>query len=245
MLGETTTAAPSVIEARGLKKTFGEHRALAGIDLKVTANECLVIFGPNGAGKTTLLKVLATLMKPSAGSVWLDGIDVKSEPAKVRRRLSLLSHETFLYDDLSLYENLKFYGKMYAVVNLEERIGEVTAWVQLESRRDDRVGTLSRGLQQRAAFARALLHKPSILFLDEPDIGLDPKASALVGEVAGDRIQSGRTVVMTTHNLEKGLELGSRIVILNRGRVVFQASGDELKQIDIRRVYNDCTETGL
>ena len=241
---ETASPATCAIEASGLEKSFGEHRALAGVDLKLAGNECLVIFGPNGAGKTTLLKVLSTLIKPSAGTVWLDGIDTRAEPARVRRRLSLVSHETFLYDNLSLYENLKFYGKMYDVANLEQRIKEVTAWVQLESRLNDRIGTLSRGLQQRASFARAILHKPSILFLDEPDIGLDPRASTIIDEVIGGAGPDRPTVVMTTHNLERGMELAGSIVILHRGKVVYQASGDELKQENIRRIYDRYTEKG-
>jgi heme exporter protein A len=242
MKTEKTTPEVCAIEARGLEKSFGEHRALAGVDLKVAGGECLVIFGPNGAGKTTLLKVLSTLMKPSSGIVLLEGVDARAEPVLVRRRLSLVSHETFLYDNLTLYENLKFYGKMYDVPELERRIGEVTAMVRLESRLHDRVGTLSRGLQQRASFARAVLHQPSILFLDEPDIGLDPRAGAIVDEVIGSTGPDRPTVVMTTHNLERGMELAGSIVILHRGRVVYQASGDEMKRENIRPIYDRYTE---
>ena len=240
---EVKTDAPEVftIEAKGLKRSFGENRALAGVDLKVAGGECLVIFGPNGAGKTTLLKVLSTLMKPSAGTVMLEGIDAADEPVQVRRRLSLVSHETFLYDNLTMYENLKFYGKMYGVPELAQRINEVTAWVQMESRLHDRVGTLSRGLQQRASFARAVLHKPSILFLDEPDIGLDPRASVIIDDVIASARTERRTVVMTTHNLERGMSLGSSIIILHRGKAVYQASGDELKQGNLRTLYDKYT----
>lgn len=242
MNGETLTTAAFAIEAKGLEKSFGERRALAGVDLKVVGGECLVIFGPNGAGKTTLLKVLSTLMKPSSGKVLLEGIDTHAEPVRIRRRLSVVSHETFLYDNLTLYENLKFYGKMYDVPELEQRISEVTAWVQIESRLHDRVGTLSRGLQQRASFARAVLHRPSILFLDEPDIGLDPRAGAIIDDVIANSGPDHRTVVMTTHNLDRGMELGGSIAILHRGRVVYQAAGDELKQDNIHNIYNRYTE---
>jgi heme exporter protein A len=244
MNGEPTSPFPSAIEARGLEKSFAEHRALAGVDLKVSVNECLVIFGPNGAGKTTLLKVLATLMKPSAGTLFFNGIDARAEAAQVRRKLSLLGHETFLYDDLTLYENLKFYARMYDVPDPEARINEVTAWVQLESRLHDRVGTLSRGLQQRASFARAVLHRPTILLLDEPEIGLDPRAGAILEDVIKSAGQDTRTVVMTTHNLERGLELGSSIMILHRGKVAYRAAVDELKKDDIRLIYDRYTGTG-
>ncbi len=241
---DTAVAATWAIEAHGLEKSFGEHCALRGIDLKVSRNERIVIFGPNGAGKTTLLKILSTLVKPSAGSVRLDGIDIRDKPVQIRRKVSLVSHQTFLYDDLTVYENLKFYGKMYDVAGLEERIQEVIAWVQLETRLHDRVGTLSRGLQQRASMARAVLHNPSILFLDEPEVGLDPHASAIVKDVLGSISSGSRTVVMTTHNLERGLEQGDRIVIIDRGKIVYQASRHELSRVNIKQIYDQFTETG-
>ncbi len=238
---DTAAAATWAIETRGLEKSFGEHYALRGINLKMSRGECLVVFGPNGAGKTTLLKILSTLMKPSAGSVLLDGIDIRDKPAQIRRKINLVSHQTFLYDNLTVYENLKFYGKMYDVADLEGRIREVTAWVQLEPRLHDRVGTLSRGLQQRASIARAVLHNPSILFLDEPEVGLDPHASAMVRDVLGSINSGNRTVVMTTHNLEWGLELGDRIAIIDRGKIVYEASGHELNRADLRPIYDRYT----
>ena len=238
------TSSTWAVEARGLEKSFGEHCALRGIDLGVSRGECLVVFGPNGAGKTTLLKILSTLVKPSAGSVWLDGIDIREKPAQIRSRIGLVSHQTFLYDNLTVFENLKFYGKMYDVANLEKRIREVISWVQLESRLHDRAGTLSRGLQQRASLARAVLHNPSILFLDEPDVGLDLHASGVIRDVLGSIDSGSRTVVMTTHNPERGLELGDSIVILDRGKVVYQASRHELSEADFRQIYDRCTETG-
>lgn len=244
MMDKDAAAATWAIEALGLEKSFGEHRALRGIDLRMSRGECLVIFGPNGAGKTTLLKILSTLVKPSAGSVWLDGIDIRDKPVQIRRKVSLVSHQTFLYDNLTVYENLKFYGKMYDVADLEKRIREVISWVQLESRLHDRVGTLSHGLQQRASIARAILHNPSILLLDEPEVGLDPQASAMIRDVLVSINAGSRTVVMTTHNLERGLELGDNVIILNRGKVVYQASRDEVDTVNFRQVYDQFTETG-
>jgi heme exporter protein A len=234
----------AAIEVEGLEKSFGEHRALRGIDLAVSRGECLVVFGPNGAGKTTLLKILATLMKPSAGTVRLDGVDIREKPVEIRRRVSLVSHQTFLYDDLTVLENLRFYGKMYDVAGLEKRIREVVAWVRIESRLHDRAGTLSRGLQQRVSIARAVLHDPAILFLDEPEVGLDPRAGAMVRDVLGTVSSGSRTVVMTTHNLERGLELADRIVIIDRGKIVYRADREEVSKTDLRQVYNRYTETG-
>ena len=237
-------SAARAVEVRGVEKTFGELCALRGIDLAVNRGECLVIFGPNGAGKTTLLKILATLMKPSAGSVRLDGVNIREKPAETRRKISLVGNQTFLYDNLTVYENLKFYGRMYDVAGLEDRISEVVSWVGLESRLHDRAGTLSRGLQQRASFARAVLHEPPILFLDEPDVGLDPRARAMVGEILESIGSGSRTVVMTTHNIEQGLALGDSVAIIHRGRVVFQSSRQELVKADFRQIYNESTETG-
>ncbi len=238
---EVPASSSCAIEVQELTKSFGERYALRGIDLRVSRGEHLVIFGPNGAGKTTLLKILSTLVKPSSGRVWLDGIDIRNRPAQIRRRINLVSHETFLYDDLTVYENLKFYGKMYDVPNLEQRIKEAVSWVQLESRLHDRAGTLSHGLQRRASIARAVLPDPLILFLDEPEVGLDPHASNVIRDVLSSINSGSRTVVMTTHNLERGFELGDSVIILDRGRVVYQAPKHEVDTANFRRVYDQYT----
>ena len=231
------------IETRGVTKLYGDRYALRGIDLKVSHGDRLVIFGPNGAGKTTLLKILSTLVKPSSGNVWLNGIDIRDEPTQIRRQISLVSHRTYLYDDLTIYENLKFYGKMYDVTNLEQQIQKVISWVELESRINDRVGTLSHGLQQRVSIARAILHNPLILLLDEPEVGLDPHVSGVISDVLGSINSDIGTVVMTTHNLERGLELSGRVIILNSGEIVYQASRYELDTANFRQVYDECIRT--
>jgi heme exporter protein A len=243
MSGETGPAAGWAVEVRGLQKAFGEKRALRGVDLQVGRGERLVIFGPNGAGKTTLLKILATLLKPSAGSVQVNGMDIRDKPSQIRRNISLVSHQTFLYGNLTLYENLKFYGKMYGVPDLDRRIRDMAAWIQLEPQLDERAGTLSRGLQQRASLARAMLHDPAILFLDEPEVGLDPHAATIINDVMGNLNTGIRTVVMATHNLERGLDLADRIMILDRGRVVYRESRQAIVPADFRQIYNRCIAT--
>ena len=244
MNNKTDFASELAIETRGLEKSFGEARALRGIDIRVSRGECLVVFGPNGAGKTTLLKVLSTLLKPSAGSVRINSRDIKENPVQVRRNISLVGHQTFLYDNLTVYENLRFYGKMYGVADLEQRIREVADWVQIEPRLHDRVGTLSRGMQQRASVARAVLHNPSILFLDEPEVGLDPHAGAIVKEVLSDISTGSRTVVMTTHNLARGLELADSVVILDRGKVVYSESRQAIGEADFQQIYDRSIKAG-
>lgn len=235
-LSSTTWA----IEAYGLAKSFGNTRALAGIDLKVRKGDHLTIFGPNGAGKTTLIKLLSTLTKPSGGSALLDGLDIREAPGQIRSRLGVVSHSTFLYSNLTVSENLRFYGRMYAVTNLEQRIREVISQVQLESRLHDQVGTLSRGMKQRVAIARAVLHDPLIMLLDEPDTGLDPHAIMMMRDVLEPFTSGERTVVMTTHNLERGIEFADQVVILHEGRVAYQASGQEIDTASFRETYDRC-----
>jgi heme exporter protein A len=232
------------VKVQGLTKLFGNRHVLRGIDLSVSSGENLVIFGPNGAGKTTLVKILATLLRPSSGSVWLDGVDIRDKAAQIRHRISLVTHQTFLYDNLTIYENLKFYGKMYGILDVEQRIREVISWVKLESRLHDRAGTLSHGMQQRASIARAVLHNPSILLLDEPEVGLDPQAVTVIRDILGNINAGGRTVVMTTHNLGQGLELADSVIILNRGQIVYRAAKQETSKDSLQQIYTRCTEAG-
>ena len=224
------------IEAKRLIKIYGEHYALRGIDLRVKWGDFLAIFGPNGAGKTTLLKVLATIVKPSSGDALVAGFNLRDDAVKVRHRIGVVSHQTLLYDDLSAYENLRFYGKMYEVPELKDRINQLIAQVGLESRMHDPVRTLSRGMQQRLAIARALIHDPPILLLDEPGTGLDQHASAMLANIIISTLTGQRTVIMTTHSLEQGAALGNHIMIMAEGKITYEES----KQLDIsslREVY--------
>ena len=228
------------IEVKGLSKSYGEHHALRGIDLNVKWGDILAIFGPNGAGKTTLLKILATLVKPSAGDVSVAGFNLKQDAIMIRRRIGVVTHQTLLYDDLSAYENLRFYGKMYDVSNLRDRINQLIAQVGLESRIHDPVRTLSRGMQQRLAIARALIHDPPVLLLDEPGTGLDQHASAMFATILNSTASKQRAVLMTSHSLEQGAALSSRIAIMADGKIAYEGS----KQLDIsnlREVYYQCT----
>ncbi|MFB0533988.1 MAG: ABC transporter ATP-binding protein, partial [Anaerolineae bacterium] len=192
---------------------------------------------PNGAGKTTLIRILAILSKATSGSVWMDGFDLADESVDIRRHMGLVSHQTLLYDDLTPDENLRFYGRMYDVPDLEDRIEAVLRQVGLEGRRHDPVRTFSRGMQQRLAIARAILHRPAILLLDEPDTGLDQQAAEMLHELLATVGTKGRTVLMTTHNLERGLSMGDRVAILAGGRIAYEADKGTLDVESFREIY--------
>jgi len=231
------------IDVQGLTKSFGNQLALKGVDLEVMQGESVVIFGPNGAGKTTLIKVLATIMNPSSGKVLIDGLNLKNDAENIRRRIGVVTHQTFLYSSLTGYENMKFYSRMYDVPETEARISEVAAMVEMTSRLHDRVGTLSRGMQQRLSIARSLLHKPAVMLLDEPETGLDQQAVSILREALQTEDEGKRTIILTTHNLERGLELGDRLLILDQGRVVYHGSAQDLDLAGLKEAYHHSTMT--
>jgi heme exporter protein A len=226
-----------MIHIRKLVKAFGNRAVLKGIDLDVAEGEFLTLVGPNGAGKTTLMHVISTLSKPTGGQVRIAGYDLGGGAVEVRRQLGLVSHKTLLYDDLSAEQNLRFYARMYDVPQADARIESVVRRVGLWGRQRDPVRTYSRGMQQRLAIARAMLHDPPILLLDEPDTGLDQHAAAMLTDLLREVGATRRTVLMTTHNLERGLELGDRVAILAGGRIAYQAGKSELDAQQFREVY--------
>lgn len=232
------------VEVQGLTKSFGNNLALRGIDLQVRQGESVAIFGPNGAGKTTLIKVLATIMNPSSGAVLVDGLSPKNDAEAVRRRIGVVTHQTFLYHNLTACENLEFYSRMYDLPRRKERIHEVIEMVGMTSRRHDRVGTLSRGMQQRISIARSLLHKPTVMLLDEPETGLDPEAAAILWETLQAEGKGKRTIIHATHSLERGLEMCNRLLILARGKIAYQREKQALDLADLKRAYQHYTRSG-
>lgn len=230
------------IEVKGLTKSFGVHSVLRGINFRVEAGEAAVIFGPNGAGKTTLIKILAAIMNPSSGDISFGGLSLKDNAEAIRRQVGVVTHQPFLYGDLSVNENLAFYSRMYDVPQPKERIREVVAMVGMSRRLHDRVRELSHGMKQRIAIARALLHRPSIMLLDEPETGLDQQAVASFWQTMRCDGEIKRTVVFTTHNLERGLELGDRLVILAKGKIAYQESASALDLGSLKEAYQDCTK---
>lgn len=201
------------IEARGVRVAFGATVALRGVDLVVPWGARLALLGPNGAGKSTLLRVLATLSRPTGGSVHVAGHDAYAAQPTVRRLIGVVAHQTYLYDELTALENLRFYGALYDVPDVERRAASLLDAVGLATKRGQRSGTFSRGQQQRLTIARALLHDPPIVFLDEPDTGLDLAAASLLETLFRDR-----TLVMATHNLRQAARLCDRYAILAGGR---------------------------
>jgi heme exporter protein A len=213
-----------MITVRKLVKRFGPKVVLRGLNFDVEQGEFVALLGPNGAGKTTFLRILASLSRPTLGEVQVAGHRLPGDAAAVRRRLGVVSHLPLLYGDLTAEENLQFYGRMYGLDQLEPRITEVLELVGLEKRRRDLVRTFSRGMQQRLAIGRAVLHDPDVILFDEPHTGLDQDASGMLDTVLQEVAARGRTVVMTSHDLARSADLATRFDVLSRGVIV--ASGD-------------------
>ncbi len=237
-------AQPAVRLSR-VAKRFGHVSALAGIDLSLRAGTSLALFGPNGAGKTTLLHLMATLSKPSSGRVWIHGIDARREPERVRFRIGAVFHQTLLYDDLTARENLLFYGRMYDLKALRHRVASALSEVGLSGREDNKVREFSRGMKQRLAIARATLHTPSILLLDEPFTGLDDAAGEILADMLTRWREEARTICFATHNLEDALSLSDRFLILNRGRIAVQGEAEGLEPENLKTFYNEAIEEDL
>jgi heme exporter protein A len=230
-----------MIQVRSLRKSFGPRAALADVDLSVERGEFATLVGPNGAGKTTLLRVLATLTRPTSGTVQIDGVDAAQAGEQVRRRIGFLSHNTLLYEDLTAEQNLRFYAQMYDLEQAPARATELLERVGLTLRHHDLVRTFSRGMKQRLAVARAVLHRPPLLLLDEPYTGLDPAAAQDLTTLLRELAEGGCTLLLTTHNLSRALAIGYRIVVLSRGRVVHDAPQSEVDVADFPHLYRRLT----
>ena len=231
-----------MIEVRKLVKRFGLKTVLRGLDFKVEAGEFVALLGPNGAGKTTFLRILASLSRPALGDVRIAGYRLPQQAAAVRRRLGVVSHLPLLYGDLTAEENLRFYGRMYGVPYLDRRIAEVLDMVGLRARRRDLVRTFSRGMQQRLAIGRAVLHDPEVMLFDEPHTGLDQDACAMLDQVLSEVAARGRTVVMTSHDLARVGDLASRFDILSRGLIVASAPRTEMEPNNLLAFYKQALQ---
>jgi heme exporter protein A len=226
-----------MIELRQVVKTFGSRTVLRGLNLTINQGDFVTLLGANGAGKTTLLHLVAGLSKPTLGDVLINGYPMAQASSELRRFIGLVSHKTLLYDDLSAEQNLRFYARMYDLPQAAARIEEVLTQVRLWSRRSDPVRTYSRGMQQRLAIARAILHNPPILLLDEPDTGLDQHSATMLTDLLTAVGLHQRTILMTTHNLERGLSLGNRMVILTKGKIGYDAPRRDITLAEAQAQY--------
>jgi len=238
----TTNQAPA-IQLHRLTKAFGHQVALRGVDLSLAEGEFLTLFGPNGAGKTTLIRIVASLTRPTAGTVHVRGQDLSKAATAVRRDIGLISHNPLLYGDLTPDENLRFFARMYDLPQARSRIDAALEQVGLVARRHDPVRTFSRGMVQRLAIARATLHDPAIMLLDEPYTGLDLQAADMLRAVLQELAAYNRTVILTTHDLEQGLEMCDRAAILHRGRVAWEGARAGLDLAGMKEIYRDVTRT--
>jgi heme exporter protein A len=222
-----------VLDLDGLTRNYGERAALADVTLSLATGQTLVVFGPNGAGKTTLLRVLATLLRPHAGRVSVLGESLPGEAWKVRGRVGLLAHEPLLYRELSARENLRYHARLYGVD--DERVERQLRAVAMAERADEPLRTLSRGMVQRVAVARATLHEPELLLLDEPYANLDPAAAELVAPLIG--VGAGKTRVLTSHDPERGLAQADIVLGLRGGRAALLADAASVGTGEIARLY--------
>lgn len=228
-----------MVEIEGLVKSFGRREVLRGIDLKVDRGDFAIIMGPNGTGKTTLLRLIATVIKPDRGRIKVCGFPLPEKAPEARSKIGFLTHSPFLYDELTARENLLFHASLFSVREPERRVAELLELVGLEGRADERVRTFSRGMLQRLAIARALLHDPPLLLLDEPFTGLDQRAAEVLLDLLKYFPQEGRAVIMTTHQADEALTLASRILVLHKGKFVAEFTGKELKPEIFRKQYSE------
>ncbi|MBI3769605.1 MAG: ABC transporter ATP-binding protein [Deltaproteobacteria bacterium] len=228
----------TVVEAEAIGKSFGRVRVLRDLTLRVEAGETVALFGPNGAGKSTLLRLCATLYEPTAGVLTLFGS--RQRVAAIRRRIGLLSHQSFLYPDLSARENLVFYARLYGLARPEHAADAWLERVGLGASATRPVRVFSRGMEQRLALARTLLHGPELLLLDEPWSALDAAAADLLSDLLDGLRAEGRTILVATHDFARACALAERAVILHGGRVVWEASRPDA-MASVAAVYRQVT----
>lgn len=230
-----------MIRLDGVTKQYGLNPVLRGVNLTVEAGEFVTLVGPNGAGKSTLLRIVATLLKQTDGTVTVGGWQLPGQADRIRRHIGLVSHQALLYRDLTAAENLTFFARLYALEDADERVMAALRKVGLFARQRDPVGTFSRGMVQRLTIARATLHEPDVLLLDEPYTGLDQEASRLLDDLLREESARGRTILMITHDLGHGLGLSDRLVILWRGKIAREVKRSEINPAAVYDLYAEVT----
>lgn len=219
------------IQLTHVYKRFGSRVALRDVNVTLRAAEAVAVLGANGAGKTTLLRTAATLARPTRGSVAAFGVDAWSERSQVRARIGVVAHQPYVYPELTCAENLRFFAAMFEV---DDRVvGVALDRLGLAERSGQRAGELSRGLLQRLNIARATLHDPAVLILDEPDTGLDAAGRAVLAEITGTHIERGGSVMFTTHSLDLAMSIATRVIVVRAGWIVLDAPRDEVDTDDV------------
>ncbi|MDY6931706.1 MAG: heme ABC exporter ATP-binding protein CcmA [Halobacteriota archaeon] len=222
----------NMIEIRDVTKKFGTNTVLDGVSLQIQKGDSFALIGPNGAGKTTLVRILSTLSNPNSGTIIINGFDINEDQENVRGQIGVISHNTFLYEDLTAQENLEFYAELYSIgkEEAEEKIDQLLRKVNLRLRAHDIVGTFSRGMKQRLAIARMVLHDPNILILDEPSTGLDVKSRNIFYEIVKDLHSTGKTVLLATHDLKELEILCDKLAIMNGGKILLSGEVEKIKE---------------
>jgi ABC-type multidrug transport system ATPase subunit len=225
MVPSSSASTKSAISLKELTKTYGERTVVNRVSLEIASGGVYGLLGPNGAGKTTIVRMLSTVIKPSAGSATVNGFDVTSQPDLVRQSIGVLPEDTGLYDRLNAVETLRFYGGLQGVSErrLEERIDQLLDLLELDPKRHDRVSTYSRGMRQKLALARAMIHDPPILLLDEPTLGLDVMSTRAIRDYTRTAASEGKTILLTTNNMYEAQLLCDRLTIISNGSI--RASG--------------------
>ncbi|HET6990036.1 MAG TPA: ABC transporter ATP-binding protein [Bacteroidia bacterium] len=220
-----------MITVQGLKKSYGTHVALNGIDFSIAKGEFYGLLGPNGAGKTTTISIISTILEPDSGAVTISNMDLQKNKLACKRIIGVVPQEIALYDKLSAVENLLFWGSLYNVEKsiLEKRINENLELLGLSDRKNDKVKDYSGGMKRRINIASALLHEPEILFMDEPTVGIDPQSRNLIFEVVEKLHKKGMTIIYTTHYMEEAERLCDRIGIIDKGEIIVQGSLHDLR----------------
>lgn len=226
-----------IIDVKNLTKRFGHKQVLRRLDFSVEQGEFVALLGSNGAGKTTLLRILSSLSKPNFGEIKIAGFQLPNQASQVRKKLGIVSHLPLLYGDLSAEENLKFFGRLYGIDSPKSRIEENLKLVGLHNRRKDLVRTFSRGMQQRLAIGRAVLHDPEVLLLDEPHTGLDQDAANMLDQLLQLVASRGRTIVMTSHDFPRVANLATRFDVLYKGRIHSSKQANDLPEHGLLEYY--------
>jgi len=230
------------VKAEAVVKNFGETAVLRSLDLELPAGEVTVLLGTNGAGKSTFLRILAMLTQIDSGSISLHGVNAAQHGPAIRALTGSVLHSPMLYADMTIRENLMFFAEMYRLDGVDDLIASTTAQVGIEPRIDDRVRTLSHGFQKRVALARALMHEPPLLLLDEPESGLDSRSVEQLDRIIANYKSLGRTVVMTTHIVEHAMEIADRAVVLNYGTVGLNITNPSANREEILAAYSSTGE---